>query len=244
MARGAHKVDVDARPSDRRQSLNPLEAVTPGTGVLQYSISFGHFRLLPIQRLLWNGDRPVHLGSRAFDILVVLVERAGELVTKRELMRVVWPDTIVVEANLTVHVTALRRALGDDQADNRYIVNIPGRGYRFVAPVTVADQPTSLASSPQTAVDRGQSVQPIGPGAAFDRPRRGRRYRRAIAAEPAAAFDRRVGCRRQHRRRLRCGRRAGPGGGTRSMAARPGTDFSGVGLGGGPQAQSLIPPAA
>lgn len=152
MARGAHKVDVDTIPSDRRQSLNPLEAVTPGTGVLQYSISFGHFRLLPIQRLLRNGDRPVHLGSRAFDILVVLVERAGELVTKRELMRVVWPDTIVVEANLTVHVTALRRALGDDQADNRYIVNIPGRGYRFVAPVTVTDQPTSLASSPQTAV--------------------------------------------------------------------------------------------
>jgi DNA-binding winged helix-turn-helix (wHTH) protein len=122
------------------------------TCVCQYAISFGPFHLLPTQRLLLKGDRPVPLGSRAFDILIALVERPGELVTKRELMRVVWPDTIVVEANLTVHVTALRRALGDDQTDNRYIINIPGRGYRFVAPIIVADQPRSRSTWRKTTI--------------------------------------------------------------------------------------------
>ncbi len=106
-------------------------------------VSFGSFRLFTAQRLLMERDRAVRLGSRALDILIVLVERAGELVGKRELMRVVWPDTVVGEANLTVHLSALRRALGDGQAGNRYILNIPGRGYRFVGPVTLADESRS-----------------------------------------------------------------------------------------------------
>ena len=108
-------------------------------------ITFGSFRLLPRERLLLEGDKAVRLGSRALEILIALVERPGELLSKRELMKIVWPDTVVVEANLTVHVTALRRVLRDGQAGNRYIVNIPGRGYRFVAPVSVADTPGSLA---------------------------------------------------------------------------------------------------
>jgi DNA-binding winged helix-turn-helix (wHTH) protein len=104
------------------------------------AISFGPFRLLAGQRLLLDGDRPVRLGSRALDILIALTERPGELVSKRELMAVVWPETVVVDANLTVHVAALRRALSDGQAGNRYIVNVPGRGYRFVSPVTFVDE--------------------------------------------------------------------------------------------------------
>lgn len=87
----------------------------------------------------------MRLGSRALDILIALVARRGELVSKRELMRAAWPDTMVVEANLTVHVAALRRALGDGQAGARYIVNIPGRGYRFVAPVSSAEEAQSPA---------------------------------------------------------------------------------------------------
>nr|WP_249780857.1 winged helix-turn-helix domain-containing protein [Bradyrhizobium sp. dw_78] len=87
------------------------------------------------------------MGSRALDILIALVERAGELVNKRELIRVVWPDTVVVEANLTVHVAALRRALGDGQHGNRYIVNVPGRGYRFIASVTFAEEPETATLS-------------------------------------------------------------------------------------------------
>jgi predicted ATPase/DNA-binding winged helix-turn-helix (wHTH) protein len=102
-------------------------------------ISFGPFRLLPAQRLLLEADKPVPLGSRALDILIALVEGEGELVSKSELMARVWPDTIVVEANLTVHVAALRRALRDGRSGNRFLVNIPGRGYRFVAPVTFVE---------------------------------------------------------------------------------------------------------
>jgi len=98
---------------------------------------FGPFRLLPRQRLLLSGDEPVRLGSRALDILVALVERAGELVGKDELMARVWPNTFVVQANLTVHVSALRRALRDGTGGNRYFVNVPNRGYYFVAPVVL-----------------------------------------------------------------------------------------------------------
>src|ERR1700730_10621158 len=98
------------------------------------ALLFGSFRLLPRRRLLLFGDEPVRLGSRALDILIVLVERAGELVSKDELIARVWPDTSVVPGNLTVHVTALRRAL---RGGGRYFVNIPGRGYFFVAPVVL-----------------------------------------------------------------------------------------------------------
>jgi DNA-binding winged helix-turn-helix (wHTH) protein len=98
-------------------------------------VSIGPFRLLPYQRLLLQRDEPVNLGSRALDILTALVERPGELVTRDELMRSVRPDTVVVPANLTVHVAALRRALTDGKAGRRDLLTVPGRGYRFVAPI-------------------------------------------------------------------------------------------------------------
>jgi DNA-binding winged helix-turn-helix (wHTH) protein len=101
-----------------------------------HAICFGPFRLLPLQRLLLKGDEQVRLGSRAFDILVALTERPGHLISKNELMARVWPGIFVVPANLTVHVTALRRALGDGVDGNRFVVNVPGRGYCFTATVT------------------------------------------------------------------------------------------------------------
>jgi DNA-binding winged helix-turn-helix (wHTH) protein len=100
-------------------------------------VSFGPFRLLPTQLLLLEGDEPVSLGSRALEILTVLLERPGELVSKQELMARVWPNVFVEPANLTVHMSALRRALRDGQDGNRFIVNIPGRGYCFVASVAM-----------------------------------------------------------------------------------------------------------
>src|SRR6266436_10298215 len=109
--------------------------------------SFGPFHLIPTQRLLLEAEKPLRLGSRALDILIALVERRGELVSKEELMARVWPKMFVEPANLTVHVAAVRRVLGDGRNGNRYLVNIPGRGYRFVAPVRVADE--AMASSPQ-----------------------------------------------------------------------------------------------
>jgi len=97
---------------------------------------FGSFRLIPAQRMLLGEGKPLRLGSRALDILVTLVERAGETLPKEQLIARAWPDTVVDEGALRVHVAALRKALGDDRAGTRYIANIPSRGYSFVAPVT------------------------------------------------------------------------------------------------------------
>src|SRR5712692_4544551 len=99
------------------------------------AISFGPFRLLAEQRLLLEGDQPVRLGSRAFDILAALVERPGEVIGRDELKSRTWPKTFVEDANLKIQVSALRRALGDGQGGRRYIATIPGQGYNFVAPV-------------------------------------------------------------------------------------------------------------
>lgn len=104
-------------------------------------LSFGPFRLSPAELVLLENEQPVRVGHRALDILLALVERAGDLVTKQELIARAWPSTFVDEGNLKVHVAALRKALRDGQADLRYIVNIPGRGYKFVAPVRVVEEP-------------------------------------------------------------------------------------------------------
>jgi predicted ATPase/DNA-binding winged helix-turn-helix (wHTH) protein len=94
--------------------------------------------------MLLEGERSLRLGSRALEILKVLVERAGVLVTKEEIVARVWPDTHVEEGNLRVHMAALRRALGDGQGENRYIATVPGRGYCFIAPVAPLDAPAPL----------------------------------------------------------------------------------------------------
>src|SRR5258708_21780765 len=110
------------------------------------ALAFGPFRLIPSQKLLLDNDKPVRLGSRALELLIALVERAGEVVGRDELVARVWPSTIVEESSLRVHIAALRKALGDGPAGARFITNVPGRGYCFVAPVTRPAQP-SLASS-------------------------------------------------------------------------------------------------
>ena len=120
-------------------SAHTTDAARHMTASAHHAVLFGPFRLLVRERALFDDDKQVRLGSRAMEVLVALVERAGELVTKRDLVRIVWPDTVVVEANLAVHIAGLRRALGEGQTASRYIINVPGRGYRFVAPVTVVD---------------------------------------------------------------------------------------------------------
>jgi predicted ATPase/DNA-binding winged helix-turn-helix (wHTH) protein len=109
------------------------------------AISFGPFRLVPGQRLLLEGDKPVRLGSRALDMLIVLVEHPGEVVSRDELMARVWPNTHVDEGNLKFQISALRRTLG---GGNRYLVNIPGRGYSFVASVARAEGARIAAPEP------------------------------------------------------------------------------------------------
>jgi predicted ATPase/DNA-binding winged helix-turn-helix (wHTH) protein len=103
------------------------------SGYLEFS--FGSFRLIPEQQLLVEGEKPVNLGARGLELLQVLVEHTGEVVSKDELIVRIWPDTRVSESNLKVQIAALRRALGEGRAGDRYIATVSGRGYRFVAPV-------------------------------------------------------------------------------------------------------------
>jgi len=114
-------------------------------------VSFGPFRLLPTQFLLLEAGKPVPLGSRALQILIVLLERPGELVSKQELMAHVWPNIFVEPANLTVHISALRRMLRDGQDGNRFIINIPGRGYSFVAPIEVSGRENNVRNGLRNA---------------------------------------------------------------------------------------------
>jgi DNA-binding winged helix-turn-helix (wHTH) protein len=105
------------------------------------TFQFGPFLLQPERQRLLKLDAPVRIGGRAFDLLTLLVERAGELVTKQELISRTWPDTFVEEGNLKVNIAGLRRALGECTAGPRFIATVVGRGYRFIAPVDVFAPP-------------------------------------------------------------------------------------------------------
>ncbi|WP_144185785.1 ATP-binding protein [Elioraea rosea] len=97
---------------------------------------FGPFRLFPAERLLERDGKPVPIGSRAFDLLTAMAERAGEVVSKSELFARGWPGMIVEESGLRFHVSALRKALEEGKDGARYIANVPGRGYCLVVPAT------------------------------------------------------------------------------------------------------------
>ena len=98
-------------------------------------LRFGPYAFHLRQRLILDGDRQLRMGGRALDILQILVEHAGRVVRKEQLIALVWPTSVVEEINLRVHIAALRRALGDGENGQRYIVNVPQCGYSFIAPV-------------------------------------------------------------------------------------------------------------
>ena len=123
------------------------EALEDDSPVDEETFAFGSFRLIPAQRVLFEDGKPLRLGGRALDILISLVESAGETIGKDQLIARTWPDTVVDEGALRVHVAALRKALGEGRAGKRYIANIQGRGYSFIAPVTREQrQPTNGAA--------------------------------------------------------------------------------------------------
>lgn len=138
-------------------------------------ICFGPFRLISTERLLLRDNRPVSIGGRALDILIALTGRAGDVVSKRELIDFVWSGAIAEESNLRMHITALRKALSDGQDDARYIVNVPGRGYSFVAAIQRADahpqhssilpirpdHPRTLPEPPHFLVGRGETIAAV-----------------------------------------------------------------------------------
>ncbi len=116
---------------------------------------FGQFRMDPARKILWRDGEPVNLTSKAFEMLQVLIERSGKVVSKDELMQALWPDSFVEESNLTQHISVLRKALGETPQDHRYILTIPGRGYRFAESVRFVSQ---------AEVDTGAQVAELPPG--------------------------------------------------------------------------------
>jgi predicted ATPase/DNA-binding winged helix-turn-helix (wHTH) protein len=124
------------------------------------AISFGPFSLFVAERLLKKGDEPIPLGGRALDILIALAERPGEVVTHKELISTAWPDVTVEEANLRFQMAALRKALGDGRDGARYISNIAGRGYCFVAPVT---RSSGKQPAPATEIGTTERLKKLPP---------------------------------------------------------------------------------
>ena len=97
----------------------------------QVVYQFGPFRVDPEKEILLRDREPVPLTPKAFQILLVLIRQGPELVSKDELMKAVWPDTFVEEANLSRNIFLLRKALGEGPQDHRYVLTVPGRGYRL-----------------------------------------------------------------------------------------------------------------
>src|SRR5215471_15805616 len=116
-----------------------------------YLYEFGPFVLDTSQCLLSREGIPVPIARKTCDLLLLFVESKGRLLPKDELKRSLWPDTFVDDSNLTQQISTARRVLGEAGGENRYIVTVPGRGYRFAAAVTV---PANNVTKPQRRLRR------------------------------------------------------------------------------------------
>ncbi|HEX5731700.1 MAG TPA: tetratricopeptide repeat protein [Blastocatellia bacterium] len=122
---------------------------------------FGTFRLDSARRLLLRDDEQVALTAKAFDILVVLVEHSGHIVAKEDLIKRVWPDVVVRESTLAQNIFTLRKTLGEDSHENRFIETVPKFGYRFVADVReVTDYDAAQALREQTSSELARDEAP------------------------------------------------------------------------------------
>src|SRR5262249_14318296 len=131
---------------------------------------FGPFRLDARERLLLREGESVPLTPKAFELLLALVEHHGHLLEKEELLRLVWPETFVEEANLSYNISLIRRALGGGENGERYIETVPKRGYRFVASVREqeeADAAEPKAQTPHPARDASRQIKWMKPRLAF-----------------------------------------------------------------------------
>ena len=124
-------------------------------------LDFGPFRLDRVDRLLWRGGQVVPLTPKAIDLLVVLADSDGRVLSKRELVDMVWPDTFVEEANLSHQMHRLRSALGDGEDDPTYIETLNRRGYRFTAQVTRAARAAPGAAE-ATWSPASENLEPVG----------------------------------------------------------------------------------
>lgn len=145
-----------------------LSSVLASTRRYEYddAVSFGPFTLYPIERRLEHTGSVVRLGSRALDILIVLVHHAGEVVDRRSLMSRAWRHIVVDESNLRVHIATLRKALGDGNNGVRYIHNVPGIGYSFIGKLTSERAVDTSRPAPSDTI--GATVDPcVGDGSAW-----------------------------------------------------------------------------
>jgi TolB-like protein/DNA-binding winged helix-turn-helix (wHTH) protein len=134
---------------------------------------FGEFRLDPAnQRLMRRDGTPVPLTPRIFDTLVFMVEHHGAVLDKERLMEAVWPDSIVEENNLSQNISTLRRVFGDTPGSHRFIVTVPGRGYRFAAEVKtcansagIEEQPDAATSAPTAQIHSEPDAASLPPDA-------------------------------------------------------------------------------
>jgi TolB-like protein/DNA-binding winged helix-turn-helix (wHTH) protein/tetratricopeptide (TPR) repeat protein len=110
----------------------------PMSGVVNQLYEFEEFRLDAQKRVLLRGKEPIPLTPKAFEVLLLLVQNSGQLLTKDNIMEAVWPGSFVEESNLTQTVFVLRKALGETKSGQRYILTLPGQGYRFIVPVVIA----------------------------------------------------------------------------------------------------------
>ena len=122
---------------------------------------FGSFRLLPQQRLLYRDNTQVRIGCRAREILVMLVERAGQIVKKHEIVARVWPDIVVEEGTLRVHIAGLRKVLNDGKDGARFVESVTGLGYRFVAPIAVVEKSAHGAADTPASVGQLREMQQL-----------------------------------------------------------------------------------
>ncbi len=119
------------------------------TPVKQYSgqyYEFGPFRLVPGEHRLSRAGEPVLLPPKEFELLLLLVRNSGQVMERESLIKSLWPNTVVEEANLNVHISALRKALAESQSEQRYIETLPRLGYRFIAEVTAVDEPKPFSA--------------------------------------------------------------------------------------------------
>jgi DNA-binding winged helix-turn-helix (wHTH) protein len=123
---------------------------------------FGPFKLCAAERLLKRDDEALPIGGRALDLLAVLVERAGEIISHKELIARAWPDVRVGESNVRVHIAALRKVLGDGLNGARYISNVAGRGYCFVATVFRSVAERTLPEASQAVGPKGEITATFG----------------------------------------------------------------------------------
>jgi eukaryotic-like serine/threonine-protein kinase len=154
---------------------------------------FGPYRVDPARNLLLRGGQTVPLTAKAFETLLILVEHGNQEVSKDELMKQLWPDTFVEEANLTKHISMVRKALGENAQDHRYILTLPGRGYRFAETVrTIPGAETDLVlesrSLSRMVIEQTEQTEVEAPAiSALPQPRR-RRSVRILAATTAGVL--------------------------------------------------------